>query len=57
MKETFYLFLGAFFIGAGFGIIWGAFCNTVLGMNLPILACGGAGAVSVIMTLFLATFR
>ena len=57
MKETFYLFLGAFFMGTGFGIIWGAFCNTVLGMDLPIMACGGAGAVSVIMTLFLATFR
>lgn len=57
MKETFYLFFGAFFMGASFGIMWGLFCNIVLNMDLPVLILGGAGGVSVVATLFIATFR
>ncbi len=57
MKETFYLFLGAFFMGAGFGIMWGLFCNIVFNMDLSVLISGSAGGMSVVTTLFIATFR
>lgn len=57
MRAIYGIFSGAFFIGAGIGILCGLFFNHVLGTDLPLLIMSATGAATVSMTLFLASLR